>query len=99
MISSLSPALMSAQLSEKIFADQEIYDKRANLAPSQRIGETEDIAATALFLASDNASIILRTLMAQVSRLRVDLAASCCRLCQEELELNEQTYGHHKQDS
>jgi NAD(P)-dependent dehydrogenase (short-subunit alcohol dehydrogenase family) len=57
-VNSISPGLIRTPLTEKVYADSEIYEKRVNLIPLHRIGGPEDIANVALFLASDAASYV-----------------------------------------
>ena len=57
-VNSISPGLIRTPLTEKVYIDSEIYERRVNLIPSHRIGGPEDIANAALFLASDGASYI-----------------------------------------
>ena len=57
-VNSISPGLIRTPLTENVYADKEIYEKRVQLVPSHRIGDPEDIARAALFLASEDASYI-----------------------------------------
>jgi len=57
-VNSISPGMIRTPLNEKVFAVKEIYEGRKNLVPLHRVGDPEDIANVAVFLASDNASFI-----------------------------------------
>ncbi len=57
-VNSISPGLIRTPLTEKVYANEENYRMRLNLVPLHRIGRAEDIADTALFLASEDASYI-----------------------------------------
>jgi NAD(P)-dependent dehydrogenase (short-subunit alcohol dehydrogenase family) len=57
-VNSISPGTIVTPLNEKIYADPRIYEQRSAIIPLGRPGSVEDIANTALFLASDDASYI-----------------------------------------
>jgi len=57
-VNSISPGMIRTPLNEKVFAIKEIYEGRKNLVPLHRVGDPEDIANAAVFLASDSASFI-----------------------------------------
>lgn len=52
------PGLIRTPLSEAFYANKEFEEKRKALLPTRRIGEPDDIAQVALFLASDRASYV-----------------------------------------
>jgi NAD(P)-dependent dehydrogenase (short-subunit alcohol dehydrogenase family) len=60
-VNSISPGTIVTALNEKIYADKRIYEQRSAIIPLHRPGSPEDIANTALFLASDDASYITGT--------------------------------------
>jgi NAD(P)-dependent dehydrogenase (short-subunit alcohol dehydrogenase family) len=57
-VNSISPGFTLTPMTEKTFANKEIYEKRVQFVPLHRIGEPEDIARVTLFLASEDASYI-----------------------------------------
>jgi len=52
------PGLIRTPLSAAFYENKEFEEKRKALVPTRRIGEPEDIAQAALFLASDRASYV-----------------------------------------
>jgi glucose 1-dehydrogenase len=52
------PGLIRTPLSAAFYVNKEFEEKRKALVPSRRIGEPDDIAQAALFLASDRASYV-----------------------------------------
>ena len=54
----VSPGLLRTPLSEGFYADPEIRAAREAMVPLRRIGTAEDMAAAAVFLASDRASYV-----------------------------------------
>jgi len=52
------PGLIRTPLSAAFYENKEFEEKRKALVPARRIGEPEDIAQAALFLASDRASYV-----------------------------------------
>ena len=60
-VNSISPGTVVTPLSENVYADKEIYEQRAKIIPLHRPGSPQDIANTALFLASDDSSYITGT--------------------------------------
>lgn len=60
-VNSISPGTIVTPLTAKVYADKKIYENRAKIIPLGRPGKPEDIANTALFLASDDSSYITGT--------------------------------------
>lgn len=54
----VSPAMIRTPLSEPFYRDPNLLARRVAMVPTRRIGEPEDIAQAALFLASDRAQYI-----------------------------------------
>lgn len=52
-VNAIAPGLIRTPLSEPLIASEAFMERRLQMTPLRRIGEVEDIAATALFLASD----------------------------------------------
>lgn len=57
-VNAICPGLIRTPLTEAVYADSDLAQKRAELVPLRRIGTPEDIADIALFLASSAASYI-----------------------------------------
>ena len=55
---SISPGLVMTPLSAAFYADAKVKEARENMVPSRRIGDPDDMANTAVFLASDRAGYI-----------------------------------------
>jgi 3-oxoacyl-[acyl-carrier protein] reductase len=60
-VNSISPGTIVTPLNEKVYADRKIYEQRSAIIPLHRPGYPQDIANTALFLASDDSSYITGT--------------------------------------
>jgi len=54
----VSPGMIRTPMTEAIYQAPGVHDARRALVPAQRVGRPEDIADTAVFLASDRASYI-----------------------------------------
>lgn len=52
-VNAIAPGLIRTPLSEPLIANEAFMERRLQMTPLRRVGEVEDIAATALFLASD----------------------------------------------
>jgi NAD(P)-dependent dehydrogenase (short-subunit alcohol dehydrogenase family) len=52
-VNAIAPGLIRTPLSEPLLANEAFMERRLQMTPLRRVGEVEDIAATALFLASD----------------------------------------------
>lgn len=52
-VNAIAPGLIRTPLSEPLIANEAFMQRRLQMTPLRRVGEVEDIAATALFLASD----------------------------------------------
>lgn len=52
-VNAIAPGLIRTPLSEPLIANSDFMDRRLQMTPLRRAGEVEDVAATALFLASD----------------------------------------------
>jgi NAD(P)-dependent dehydrogenase (short-subunit alcohol dehydrogenase family) len=57
-VNGISPGLIRTPMTETQYQHQETHEKRIQLVPLGRIGTPEDIANTAVFLASDESSYI-----------------------------------------
>ena len=57
-VNSISPGLIATGWEQKILADPEVAARRMQMTPLRRVGKPEEVAAAALFLASDAASFI-----------------------------------------
>ena len=54
----VAPGLIDAGMSEPIYADEDIRQRRSSSVPLKRLGTADDVAAAVLFLLSDGASYI-----------------------------------------
>lgn len=57
-VNSISPGAIKTKINEESWRDPEAKEKLLELIPYGRVGETEDIAKVACFLASDAADYI-----------------------------------------
>lgn len=57
-VNAVSPGLIRTPLTESMYQDEEIHQKRMNLVPLKRIGTGEDIANITTFLCSPKSSYI-----------------------------------------
>lgn len=57
-VNAVAPGLIDAGMSEPIYADADIRQRRSERVPLQRLGQASDIAHAVLFLLSDAASYI-----------------------------------------
>lgn len=57
-VNAVAPGLIDAGMSEPIYADADIRQRRSERVPLQRLGDANDIANAVLFLLSDAASYI-----------------------------------------
>lgn len=57
-VNGIAPGFIDAGMSSPFYADAAVRDRRAQAVPTGRLGTAEDVARTALFLASDAASYI-----------------------------------------
>lgn len=57
-VNGIAPGFIDAGMSSPFYADETVRNRRASAVPSGRLGTAEDVAQTALFLASDAASYI-----------------------------------------
>ncbi len=57
-INSIAPGLVETKFSGALIAMKEIVDKIANASPVRRVGQPDDVAGLALFLASDASNFI-----------------------------------------
>ena len=57
-VNAISPGLIRTPLSENIYQDEDTTRRREEMIPLGRIGRSEDVALTAVFLASDEAGYI-----------------------------------------
>lgn len=57
-VNAIAPGFIDAGMSSPFYADATVRARRAAAVPSGRLGTAEDVAQTALFLASDAASYI-----------------------------------------
>ncbi len=57
-VNAVAPGLIDAGMSEPIYADPDIRDRRAARVPSGRLGTAAEVAAVVLFLLSDAASYV-----------------------------------------
>ena len=57
-VNAVAPGLIDAGMSEPIYADADIRQRRSERVPLQRLGQASDIANAVLFLLSDAASYI-----------------------------------------
>lgn len=57
-VNALAPGLVKTDFARALWEDPERLERAENMTPLRRIGEPDDIAATALFLASDAAAYI-----------------------------------------
>ena len=57
-VNAVAPGLIDAGMSEPIYADADIRQRRSDRVPLQRLGQASDIANAVLFLLSDSASYI-----------------------------------------
>lgn len=55
---SISPGMIRTPMTEDLYSNPEILEGRSAMAPLGRIGTSEEVAAAALFLASDDAAYI-----------------------------------------
>ena len=57
-VNEIAPGLIRTPLSEPLIANADFMARRLQMTPLRRVGEVEDIASTALFLASDASRFI-----------------------------------------
>jgi NAD(P)-dependent dehydrogenase (short-subunit alcohol dehydrogenase family) len=57
-VNAIAPGLIRTPLSEPLIANAAFMERRLQMTPLRRVGEVEDVAATALFLASDASRFI-----------------------------------------
>jgi NAD(P)-dependent dehydrogenase (short-subunit alcohol dehydrogenase family) len=57
-VNAIAPGLIRTPLSEPLMANADFMARRLQMTPLRRVGEVEDVAATALFLASDASRFI-----------------------------------------
>ena len=57
-VNSIAPGFIDAGMQSPFFENEEIRRLRSNAVPLKRLGSADDVAACALFLASDNAAYI-----------------------------------------
>jgi NAD(P)-dependent dehydrogenase (short-subunit alcohol dehydrogenase family) len=57
-VNAISPGLIATGWEKTILSDPEAAERRMRMTPLRRVGRPEEVAATALFLASDAASFI-----------------------------------------
>ena len=57
-VNAVAPGLIDAGMSEPIYADDDIRERRASRVPLQRLGTSDDVSAAILFLLSDGAGYI-----------------------------------------
>lgn len=62
-VNGIGPGYFRTALTEKVFADKERYQKMLDRIPMGRFGNPEELAGTAVFLASDASSYITGQLM------------------------------------
>lgn len=55
---SISPGMIKTPMTEQLYSDPEILEGRSKCAPLGRVGEAEEVANVAVFLASDDAAYI-----------------------------------------
>lgn len=55
-VNALAPGMIDGGVSEPIYRDAKVRETRAGAVPLRRLGRLEDIAAAALFMASDEAA-------------------------------------------
>ncbi len=60
-VNAVAPGLIDAGMSEPIYADADIRQRRAERVPLGRLGTADDVAATVMFLLSDQASYVSGT--------------------------------------
>lgn len=57
-VNAIAPGLIRTPLSKPLIANADFMERRLQMTPLRRVGEVEDIASTALFLASDASRFI-----------------------------------------
>lgn len=57
-VNALAPGMIDGGVSEPIYRDEKVRASRSGAVPLRRLGRMEDIAAAALFLASDEAAYV-----------------------------------------
>lgn len=57
-VNAISPGLIQTAISEPLIADDAFIKRRLQMTPLRRVGQVEDIAGAALFLASDAAKFV-----------------------------------------
>ena len=57
-VNAVAPGFVDAGMSTPFYADEAVRNNRANAVPLGRLGTAQDIAATVMFLASDDAAYI-----------------------------------------
>jgi NAD(P)-dependent dehydrogenase (short-subunit alcohol dehydrogenase family) len=57
-VNSISPGLIATGWEQKVLSDPQAAARRMQMTPLRRVGRPEEVAAAALFLASDAASFI-----------------------------------------
>lgn len=60
-VNSICPGAIKTPINKSAWESKEAYDKLMNLIPYKRIGEVEDIAKAAVWLASDESDYVVGT--------------------------------------
>lgn len=68
-VNAIAPGLIRTRLSQSLWANEELLGSRVKITPLGRIGEPDEIANVALFLASDATYITGTTIVADGGRL------------------------------
>ena len=60
-VNSIAPGAIATDMNKELLEDEEKTKQKEKTIPTHRLGQPEEIAKVALFLASDNASYITGT--------------------------------------